>query len=389
MNLRADYIKLFEYVIPEVVKKNAPDTFFWPSSPSSGGCFADPDDENNGDAHYWDVWHGQKPFTDYRKYFFRFCSEFGFQSFPCLKTVKTFTEPEDRNIFSRVMESHQKNDAANGKILYYMSENFRYPADFADLLYVSQVLQGMAIQYGVEHWRRNRGRCMGTLYWQLNDNWPVASWASVDYFGRWKALQYMACRFYAPEASSMIRDKNKIVLFVENETSSQVKWHGEICLKNMDCEVIAAISAEGKTEAFLSEKVLELDFGQYLTDDYGSWEETVFAEGKVTFEDGTEARNVEVLLPYKHLSLKKPSISVETEEAEDSFVLRLTSDVFAPFVELDFDDVDVIFSDNFFHLTGKTYEVKILKKDICKGQLANADDVKNRLRIRSLADTYK
>lgn len=389
MNLRADYIKLFEYVIPEVVKKNAPDTFFWPSSPSAGGCFADPDDENNGDTHYWDVWHGQKPFTDYRKYFFRFCSEFGFQSFPCLKTVETFTEPEDRNIFSRVMESHQKNDAANGKILYYMSENFRYPKDFSDLLYVSQVLQGMAIQYGVEHWRRNRGRCMGTLYWQLNDNWPVASWASVDYFERWKALQYMACRFYAPETSSMIRDGNKIVLFVENETSSEVKWHGEICLKNMDCEVIDSISAEGTTKAFASGKILESDFGQYLTDTYGSWEETVFAEGRVTFEDGTKAHNVEVLLPYKHLNLKKPSISVKAEETEDAFVLRLTSKVFAPFVELDFDDADVIFSDNFFHLTGETYEVKILKKDIRKGQFADADDVKKRLRIRSLADTYK
>ena len=87
------------------------------------------------------------------------------------------------------MESHQKNDAANGKILYYMSENFRYPESFDDLLYVSQILQGMAIQYGVEHWRRHRGRCMGTLYWQLNDNWPVASWSSIDYFGGWKALQ--------------------------------------------------------------------------------------------------------------------------------------------------------------------------------------------------------
>lgn len=170
--LRADYIRLFEEVLPKAVQEADGETFYWHSSPSSGGCFDNPDDANRGDTHYWDVWHGQKPFTDYRKYFFRFCSEFGFQSFPCAKTVNSFTLEDDRNIFSRVMESHQKNDAANGKMLYYLSENLRYPKDLTHLLYASQVLQGMAIKYGVDHWRRNRGRCMGTLYWQINDDWP-------------------------------------------------------------------------------------------------------------------------------------------------------------------------------------------------------------------------
>ena len=185
--LRADYIRLFEEVLPKAVQEADGETFYWHSSPSSGGCFDNPDDANRGDTHYWDVWHGQKPFTDYRKYFFRFCSEFGFQSFPCAKTVNSFTLEDDRNIFSRVMESHQKNDAANGKMLYYLSENLRYPKDLTHLLYASQVLQGMAIKYGVDHWRRNRGRCMGTLYWQINDDWPAPSWSSIDYFGRWKA----------------------------------------------------------------------------------------------------------------------------------------------------------------------------------------------------------
>ena len=123
-----------------------------------------------------------KPFSDYRSHYFRFCSEFGFQSFPERKTIDTFALPQDCNIFSPVMESHQKNGTANGKILYYISENFRYPKDFDSLVYVSQVLQGIAIKAGVDHWRANRGRCMGALYWQLNDNWPVASWASIDYF---------------------------------------------------------------------------------------------------------------------------------------------------------------------------------------------------------------
>ena len=159
--LRADYIRLFEEILPRTLREADDVTFYWPSSPSSGGCLDDPDSDRRGDVHYWDVWHGRKPFSDYQKYYFRFCSEFGFQSFPCLKTVERFTLEKDRNIFSKVMESHQKNGAANGKILYYLSENFKYPKDFKSLLYVSQILQGMAIKSGVDHWRRNRGRCMG------------------------------------------------------------------------------------------------------------------------------------------------------------------------------------------------------------------------------------
>ncbi|MDE7048720.1 MAG: glycoside hydrolase family 2 protein, partial [Lachnospiraceae bacterium] len=183
-----DYIKLYEYIIPKIIKEEDPNAFYWPSSPSSGGNFENSWSEDHGDMHYWDVWHGNKPFTEYRKFHFRYLSEFGFQSFPGLKTVESFTEPEDRNIFSRVMEMHQRNRAANGKILNYLSATYLYPKDFDHLLYASQLLQADAIRYGVEHFRRYRGRCMGTVVWQLNDIWPVASWASIDYYGRWKAL---------------------------------------------------------------------------------------------------------------------------------------------------------------------------------------------------------
>lgn len=195
---KCDYIKIFEYIIPQVVKAEDPQGFYWPSSPSSGGNYDNPWDENRGDAHYWDVWHGEKPFTDYRKYRFRYLSEFGFQSFPCLKTVESFTLPEDRNIFSRVMEMHQRNKAANGKIMNYMAQTYLYPGNFETLLYASQLLQAEAIRYGVEHFRRYRGRCMGAVVWQLNDIWPVASWASIDYYGRWKALHYAEKKMFAP-----------------------------------------------------------------------------------------------------------------------------------------------------------------------------------------------
>ncbi len=400
--LKADYIRMFEHVLPRVVAEHDPDTFYWPSSPSSGGCFADPDNEHDGDVHYWSVWHGQKPFTDYRKYYFRFCSEFGFQSFPSLKTVETFTRREDRNIFSRVMESHQKNDAANGKILYYLSENFRYPADFDSLLYVSQVLQGMAIQYGVEHWRRHRGRCMGALYWQLNDNWPVASWSSVDYFGRWKALHYMARRFFAPAAASLVVEQKYAKLYVENETMTKQSWTAEISLKTMDLKVLGSVSGSGTTEGLVTDQALTLELSDLRPAEPlpraacvkppapSEWEEQVFLESRVVFADGTVSQSVETFLPYKYLALSQPRIQVTAEETGEAFVLRLTTDCFAPFVELDFADADVIFSDNYFHLTGPDAAVvRIEKSDIRNGAFRDCEDLLGRLRVRSLADSSR
>ena len=150
-----------------------------------------------GDVHYWDVWHRMKPFTDYEKFYFRFCSEFGFESFPGRKTIETFTEPSDRNIFSPVMESHQKNGAANGLIMFYISSYYRYPKDFDSLLYISQLLQAEAMRHGVEHWRRNRGRCMGAIYWQLNDCWPVASWPVLIISDAGKRCTIMHAAFFA------------------------------------------------------------------------------------------------------------------------------------------------------------------------------------------------
>nr|WP_289767970.1 glycoside hydrolase family 2 protein [uncultured Acetatifactor sp.] len=193
-----DYIRLYEYIIPKIVEEEDPMTFYWPSSPSSGGNFENSNAENIGDAHYWGVWHGNEPFTAYRKHHYRFLSEFGFQSFPALQTIRRFTESQDRNVYSRVMELHQRNTSANGKISNYLSQTYLYPKNFDELLYCSQLLQAEAIRYGVEHFRRFRGTCMGTVVWQLNDIWPVASWASLDYYGNWKALHYAEKRMFAP-----------------------------------------------------------------------------------------------------------------------------------------------------------------------------------------------
>lgn len=140
--------------------------------------------------HYWGVWHENKPITSFREYYPALISEFGIQSFPSLETIESFTLPEDRNIFSYVMECHQKDVGANAKIVNYIGKMFKFPNDFDSLVYLSQLIQAEGCRYAVEHLRRHYGRCMGTIYWQLNDCWPVASWSSIDYYHRWKALHY-------------------------------------------------------------------------------------------------------------------------------------------------------------------------------------------------------
>jgi beta-mannosidase len=365
---KADYIKLFEYIIPKILKEYDPATFYWPSSPSSGGSFDEPQDPNRGDVHYWDVWHGNKPFSDYRNYFFRFVSEFGFQSFPCLKTVETFTLPEDRNIFSYIMERHQRNNAANGKIMTYLYQTYLYPNDFDSLLYASQLLQAEAIRYGVEHFRRNRGRCMGAIYWQLNDCWPVASWASIDYFGRWKALHYFAKRFFSPllisceETGILASDANvnaqpqkkaaiekSFRLSVANETLDERKVTAVWEIRDKTARVLRKASDTVIVPALSSVWLGKIDVPDIaLYDEYVSYHlyegESLISEGTVIFS-----------LP-KHFHFIDPNLSYRVEDS--AIVVNATS--YARSVEIQNVDQDMVLSDNYFDMNGGEKRVKII-----------------------------
>ena len=362
-----DYVKMFEYILPAIVKETAPQTYWWPASPSSGGNFDAPNDENRGDNHYWDVWHGEKPFTEYRKFFFRYASEFGFQSFPCLKSVEQFTLPDDRNIFSRVMERHQRNQAANGKILSYLSQTFRYPNSFDDLLYASQLMQAEAIRYGVEHWRRNRGRCMGAIIWQLNDIWPVASWASIDYYGRWKALHYAAKRFFAPvmisaEEEGELSQNPKINeyhpapleksfrLNVCNETlrdvTGEVVWalrtpDGEIVRQNQQTLTIPAMSAKWLDKVNCADASLT---GHYVS--------FAFVVDDVAVSEGTC-----IFCAPKHFEFTDPQLTAETHG--DTIIV--TSHAYAKQVWLESEDADLLLDDNAFDMNPGTKVVRVLR----------------------------
>ena len=367
-----DYVKMFEYILPAIVKETAPQTYWWPASPSSGGNFDAPNDENRGDNHYWDVWHGEKPFTEYRKFFFRYASEFGFQSFPCLKSVEQFTLPDDRNIFSRVMERHQRNQAANGKILSYLSQTFRYPNSFDDLLYASQLMQAEAIRYGVEHWRRNRGRCMGAIIWQLNDIWPVASWASIDYYGRWKALHYAAKRFFAPvmisaEEEGELSQNPKINeyhpapleksfrLNVCNETlrdvTGEVVWalrtpDGEIVRQNQQTLTIPAMSAKWLDKVDCADASLT---GHYVS--------FAFVVDNVAVSEGTC-----IFCAPKHFEFIDPRLTVETHG--DTIIV--TSHAYAKQVWLESEDADLLLDDNAFDMNPGTKVVRVVRGSVEK-----------------------
>ena len=382
--LRADYIKQFEYVLPKVVKEADPDTFFWPSSPSSGGCFDDPNSADRGDVHCWDVWHGLKPFTDYRNDYFRFCSEFGFQSFPDRKTVESFTLPQDRNIFSKVMESHQKNGTANGKVLFYLSENFRYPKDFDSLLYVSQILQAEAMRYGVEHWRRNRGRCMGSIYWQLNDCWPVASWASIDYFGRWKALHYAAKRFFSHQLATALDEGSRISYYIHNEDRTAYEGTLRVAVRDRSFRTLFEESIPVRCEALSAQKVKDYDFTS-LTQAYGA--EHIYTLYELTVGGRVVSSGTTLFTPPKHFEFEKSGYEVGVSDEGESFQITVKAKTFCRDVGISFAKLDAVLSDNYFSICsseGKT--VTVQKSDLPVG--TTAEDLKSEIFVRSIVDTY-
>ena len=376
-----DYLLMYERIIPEVLCEYDPDTFYWPASPSSGGSFDDPNDPNRGDVHYWEVWHGNKPFSEYRKYFFRYASEFGFQSFPSVKTLETVTDdPRELNPFSYIMEKHQRNYGGNGKIAKYMQAAYRYPENFSDFVYASQLLQADGIRYGVEHYRRNRGRCMGAIYWQLNDCWPVISWSSVDYYGRWKALHYYAKRFFAPVMLSCEEqnwmtaeaDMNRqhfefeksIHLNVTNETLTDRRILVRYAVRNAKAEILREeeqwLDVPALSSVWLDKVELpDID----LFHEYVSYE---------ALEDGCVISQGTVIFSYpKYFRYVDPKLSVRVEKDE----LVVTADAYAKSVEIRNAKEDLILEDNYFDMNAGERRVKIISGDPIDLQVRSVYDI--------------
>lgn len=209
--------KFFYQILPDFVKKLDDQTPFISASPCGTGYMQGIHSDDAGDTHLWQVWHGLQPLNFYRRHLTRFCSEFGLESMPSISTVNFFAKPEEKALTSDVFNAHQKSPSGNKKMIYYIASQYLLPERFDDLLYLTQMIQLEGVRDATEHWRRNRGRCNGSLYWQLNDCWPVCSWAGIDYFGRFKALHYGARRFNEPVMVSIEGTKEELRLFVIND----------------------------------------------------------------------------------------------------------------------------------------------------------------------------
>ncbi|MBQ8546019.1 MAG: glycoside hydrolase family 2 protein [Clostridia bacterium] len=353
--VRRDYLKLYEDILPNICKEYAPYISYTPSSPTSGGGFNNPKDYTRGDVHFWDVWNGDCEFDEYRKHKFRFCSEYGFESLPSIKTIDSFCPLDERNLLSYTMESHQKHWHGNVKLLRYLAEAYQMPKDLETTVYASQLNQANAIKYGVEHFRRNRGYTMGSIYWQLNDPWPVASWSSVDYYGRYKALHYFAKNFYQPVSLGLFNENGKITINISNETTKG--FEGQIKVGIMKNDFAPIFEAE--KDVFV-DSLSSLDVEEYSSLEFDGKNDAYFYAELYDKSGELIARNAELGTKPKYFKFLKPTIKVEAQRVEGGILLSFSSDVLAKNVEVAFKSFDIALSDNYFDLVNdKPYKVFI------------------------------
>jgi len=381
MQMQQDYLTVFSGILPRVVARLDSETPYWPSSPSAD-YEALSDHYQSGDAHDWSVWHGRVPFTEYEKHHWRFVTEYGFQSFPELRTVESFTQPEDRaNIFTPVMLAHQKNNEGNSIIHDYIAKDYPEPKDFPSFLYVSQVLQAEGIKIGTENWRRSRPETMGTLFWQLNDCWPVASWSSIDSFGRWKALQYYARRFYAPTLVSPHLEEGVLKVYVVSDKVKAEPATLRVRLMNFDGKVLLEESRSVDVAPLASKVYLEWPMKR-MTDAGAADTSRVFVSAELLAGNEPISRNLAYLAPVKEIHLKSALLKVEATGANGSYKIRVSSPVLARSVYLAFGNLDVTLSDNYFDLLpGESIEIAATSK-------ASLAELQAQLKVISLTDAF-
>lgn len=358
-----DYVSVFSGILARAVERLTPETPYWPSSPS-----ADYEDTSStyqsGDMHNWDIWHGMLPLRDYEKFFPRFMSEYGFQSFPDMRTVEKFTIPEDRTgITTPVLLIHQKNAAGNAKIREYMLRDYPEPKDFPSFLYASQVLQAEAIKIGAEHLRRNRPRTMGSLYWQLNDCWPVASWSSVDYYGHWKALQYYARRFYNDLLVSPHVENGGLAIYVVSDKTAPIAGDLRVRIMTVNGAVLSDKTMPIQVSELSSKIYVQMPLSDFLNSKDGDATE-LFAATELSVGGKPVSSNLMFFVPTKQVQLPAAKISRELVQSGDIYRLRLSSKELARSVYISFGDIEAKVSDNYFDLLpAESIEIEVDSKE--------------------------
>jgi beta-mannosidase len=374
-----DYVILFGDVLRSAVTQYADPVPYMPSSPSANFEEA-PDNQHNGDMHYWQVWHAQAPASDYTLQFPRFMSEFGFQSFPEMRTIRTYAKPEDLDIRSKVMQAHQKNKGGNERILTYMLREYREPKDFASFVYLSQVQQAEIIKIGAEHLRRQRPRTMGSLYWQLNDCWPVASWASIDYYGRWKALHYYARRFYDDVLISPFLHNDNVDVYVVSDKLQPLS--GTIHMRLLDFAGTALLDQTKEIQVPAQSNAI------YFTVDKASLAAKADLHRSFLVFDfevaGTRVSRNLVFFDAMHtLHLPvAPSIETSLSKSGEDYSVTLKSSKLARSVYLSFGDLDVADGDNYIDLLpGEPVTIRVKSS-------ATLDQLKAALKTTSLTEAF-
>lgn len=378
---KQDYLRLFEEIIPEQLRELDPDTFYWPSSPSTGGGFRDPCGNEGGDMHYWAVWHNFKPIEAFRETLYRFCSEYGFESLPDMKTIRSFADESlgDLELSGTVMEAHQKCNRGTEKIRYYLAQMVNEPESFPRLVYCSQLVQAECIRSNVEHMRRHRGICMGSSYWQINDSNPVISWSGIDCYGRWKALHYAARRFYAPVLLSCDdTDPGFCALTVTNDTREVFRGQIVCRLRDRHARVLLEERADLSAPAFGSVCGLRLDLrNETRTPEK---QKSLYLEYELLEQGVSVSRGTTLFVRPKDFDFLPGEVSVKVRKEEKQFRLTLVSDVFVKSVCLSLRNGDAVFSDNWFDLHGAEPVTVTLPRE---GDLTDLgpEELENRLQI--------
>jgi len=368
--------KLYQEVLPEVVQAENPETPYWPGSPYGG---PDPNSADYGDCHNWDVWHGRGDWVHYIENDSRFCSEFGFAASCGLGAWDTCLAPADKHPYSPAVRWHDKTRKGYDVYLGMVDIHFPKSQSLEDLVYYTQCNQAEALKFGVEHYRRRKGRCWGTLFWQLNDCWPVQSWAVIDSQGEPRAAYFACKKFYAPVLLSLVRDGEAVSAHLVSDLLTplygQIEWtlatlDGEVLSRQTNAVQIAANSAAEAAAFSLSEA--------------NSRERDVYVYAQFTAADGgMTTENTLLLAEPKDLRTADPALALSVMEEDGGFVLTVTAQRFAPYVWLRRAGNGPLpgLSDNFFHLRpGETKTVTLLK---CAG-LQTVDDVRGELRLRTL-----
>lgn len=375
-----DYKKIFHGVLPEVVAALDPSRPYWPSSPSSN-LEEDSDSQRMGDVHYWEVWHASKPFAEYEKQHPRFMSEYGFQSFPAIETVNYYTLPSDHDIQSPVMLAHQKHPRGNQLIREYMLRDYPEPKDFESFLYVSQVLQAEGIKVGAEHMRRIMPHNMGSLYWQLDDCWPVASWSGIDYFGRWKALHFYARRFYSDVLLSPHVENNRVELYVVSDRTQAQPLELRATLTDFAGRALWEKQLNVNIAPLTSKSYLGIPVAELLN---GQDASKVFLHCELLSGGHAVSANNVFFKPYKELSIPSPRVTTNVTREGVRLFVTLKSDTLARAVYLSTQGLEGTFSENYFDLQPNT-ETRV---EFRAARAPAVADFRSKLRIRTLADAF-